>query len=175
MSCSLSTPADRATSISGDIFTRAAGRLNLKAWEPWEFTRSILFEFQNSDIDDEHWEWRLNWFAGVALLRTIGHVLYKVDAKRSDGHRTVIRSMWKSWHDDRRQHWIFFDFIERERNNILKEFSFGAELPSANDQRVLAYADTHDDAAQLFREAVYWWRDQLEVIETGLADHKEEV
>lgn len=63
------------------------------------------------------------------------------------------------------ENWIFFDFIEKERNNILKEFSFGAELPKAEDGRTLAYGKTCHDAAQLFREAVYWWRHELEKIE----------
>jgi hypothetical protein len=64
---------------------------------------------------------------------------------------------------------IFFDFIEKERNNILKTFSFGAELPAREDGRILAYGNTDIDATQLFREGVYWWRSQLREIEKRLA------
>lgn len=154
--------------IAGDIFTSAPGMLTLKAWEPWEMTRSALFEIQNSDIDAEHPEWRTNWIAGVAMLRATGHVLHKVDAATSARHKSMIDAAWHSWSTDRDGNWICFDFIEKERNNILKTFSFGAQLPSAEDGRLLAYGNTDFDAAQLFREAVYWWRFQLRMIEFQL-------
>ena len=154
--------------ITGDIFTSGPGISTLRAWEPWEETRSALFEIQNSDIDDEHPEWRTNWIAGVAMLRAIGHVLHKVDTAVSPHHKRVIDAAWRSWNADKDGNWIFFDFIERERNSILKTFSFGAQFPSAEDGRVLAYGNTGFDAAQLFREAVYWWRYQLRMIESQL-------
>ena len=159
---------DRPSFITGDIFRRSPRGTTLHAWEPWDFTRSILFEFQNSDIDEEHWEWKVSWFAGVALLRTIGHVLKNVDSRSSTKHAETINGFWHRWKTDRRAHWIFADFIERERNNILKEFAFGAALPALDDRRLLAYSNTDDDAAQLFREAVYWWRYQLELIEAEI-------
>ena len=158
----------RASSITGDIFTRGPTSTSLHAWEPWDFTRAILFELQNSDIDEEHWEWKVNWFAGVALLRTIGHVLGNVDSKTSERHSQVIAQKWREWKDRPQRHWIFPEFIERERNNILKEFAFGAALPSSDDDRILVYGDSKEDGAQLFREAVYWWRHQLESIEREL-------
>src|SRR5262245_12154749 len=110
------------TWITGDIFVCHLGRATLKAWEPWEYTRRSLFELQNSDIDEEHPEWRTNWIAGVAMLRTVGHVLHKVDAKTSTTHRSLIESAWAAWKMNKDEHWIFFDFIEKERNNILKTF-----------------------------------------------------
>jgi hypothetical protein len=154
--------------ITGDIFTSQPRPTTLKAWEPWWDTVAILFELQNSDIDDEHPEWRLHWVAGVALLRTVGHVLKKVDAKTSPKHLEAVKAQWSIWNGDKLENWIFFDFIEQERNNILKEYSFGATLPEPNDDRTLVYRDTDFDAAQLFREAVYWWREQLLAIENAL-------
>jgi hypothetical protein len=153
----------RPSWVTGDIFVKTP-RISLHAGEPWDFTCHILFEFQNSDIDHEHPEWMTNWFAGVSLLRTVGHVLRNVDRHRGPKFEKVINNFWTDIKEDRRTHWIFFDFIERERNNILKEFSFGARLPDdENDSRVLVY-DSHDewDGTELFREAVYWWRAQLE-------------
>jgi len=160
--------SERTSWITGDIFTSVSGQLTLKAWEPWEETRSALFELQNSDIDNEHPEWRRNWIAGVAMLRAVGHVLQKVDAASSHRHKSLIDSNWRSWNADKDGNWIFFDFIEKERNNILKTFSFGAQLPSSEDGRLLAYGSTGLDAAELFREAVYWWRFQLRAIESEL-------
>jgi hypothetical protein len=154
--------------ITGDIFTYHPERKTLKAWEPWEFTLHTLFFLQNADIGEDFPEWKMEWFAGVAALRTIGHVLHKVDSEQSQNHQNVINQTWKSWNFNKDDNWIFFDFIEKERNNILKEFSFGAELPSLEDGRVLAYGNTDYDASQLFREAVYWWRHELEKIEKAL-------
>jgi hypothetical protein len=140
----------------------------LKAWEPWRETQSLLFSFQNIDIDDEHPEWRIYWVAGVALLRTVGHVLDKVDGKISARHASIVQTLWSKWNSDRRENWIFFEFIEKERNNIMKEYKFGAALPAEGDDRVLSYHQGSDDATQLFREAVYWWRDQLDALEIML-------
>jgi len=109
-----------------------------------------------------------SWFAGVALLRTIGHVLRNVDRPCGTKYRCAVDGFWNDIRDDRSTHWIFFDLIERERNNILKEFSFGASLPNKDDdERQLVYTLQDDwDGTQLFREAVYWWRAQLEHLET---------
>lgn len=83
--------------VTGDIFVASPGSGVLSAWEPWEFTRWILFELQNSEIDEEHPEWRLSWVSGVATLRTVGHVLSKVDSKKSDLISNVVRLHWKNW------------------------------------------------------------------------------
>ena len=157
------------TWITGDIFVSSEALVTLNAWEPFDFTVGILFELQNSDIDDEHPEWRTHWIAGVAALRIIGHVLHKIDGLRSPRHKELIDAAWSRWSSDKDANWIFFDFIEKERNNILKEFSFGAKLPGISDERLLAYGTTDHDAAQLFREAVYWWRAQLRDLERSLA------
>ncbi len=156
----------RPSWVTGDIFVRSPVISRLFAGEPWSFTQHILFEFQNSDIDDEHPEWMVNWFAGVSLLRTVGHVLRNVDRPRGPEFRVAVDDFWTDIQSNREMHWVFFDFIDRERNNILKEFSFGASLPSnEEDGRVLVY-DLYDgwDGTQLFREAVYWWRAQLEFL-----------
>jgi hypothetical protein len=45
--------------ISDDIFVFSPPKQSLKAWEPFWDCVTILFEFQNSDADEEHTEWRL--------------------------------------------------------------------------------------------------------------------
>jgi hypothetical protein len=53
------------------------------------------------------------------MLRAIGHVLRNVDAKqREDNFRNALEDRFKLWKQDP----IFINFIERERNNILKEY-----------------------------------------------------
>jgi hypothetical protein len=62
---------------------------------------------------------KLFWFAALAMLRAIGHILQKVDAEeRGTNFRKALVHHFKRWKQDP----IFTDFIERERNNILKEY-----------------------------------------------------
>lgn len=64
--------------------------------------------------------WRVTWAGSVALIRAVGHVLQKVD-----GADRVVKdianeffSRWKVADEHR----IFREFIEHERNNLLKEY-----------------------------------------------------
>jgi hypothetical protein len=153
--------------ITGDIFVFTPPRQTLKAWGPFWDCVTILFEFQNSDVDEEHSEWRLHWVAGIALLRTIGHVLDKADATVSPRHRGEIDQLWEGWKSDRARSSIFWDFIEKERNSLLKTYAFGATL-SHDDEGYFVKFEDGQDAFQLFRQAVYWWRHQLMALEDAI-------
>ena len=156
--------------VTGDIFTRRIRTQTLYAWEPFWDCVDILFLFQNSDVADgeeELPEWRLYWVAGVALLRTIGHVLAKVDAKSSAQHSQAIGRLWKQLQLDRKGSPIFWEFIEKERNNLLKTYSFGARLVQGEEGAYIQF-ENGDDAFQLFCQAVYWWRHQLIELEDVL-------
>ncbi|MFL7905269.1 hypothetical protein ACJ41P_29350 [Azospirillum argentinense] len=153
--------------ITGDIFVSAPPKQTLKAWGPFWDCVDILFEFQNSDADEEHTEWRLLWVAGIALLRTIGHVLAKVDGAASSAHKQAVDHAWARWKADTTANAIFWDFIEKERNNLLKTYEFGAKI-SKGDNGYFVEFSGGEDAFQLFREAVYWWRHQLITIEDQL-------
>src|SRR4051812_43862610 len=80
--------------VAGDIFVFSPPKQTLKAWKPWWDCVSILFEFQNSEIDEERSEWMLYWVAGVAPLRTVGHVLAKSDALASVIHKIELDKFW---------------------------------------------------------------------------------
>lgn len=147
-----------------DIFVHQPPKQTLSAWEPFWECVTVLFQLQNSDLDDEHPEWRIWWIAGIALLRTVGHVLDKVDAKRSPHHKMTILQAWSNWKEDKDTNWIFWTFIEQERNNLLKLYKFGVEA----DADGLLHLDSGADGGQLFRESVYWWRHQLEALEATL-------
>ncbi len=156
--------------VRGDIFVHRPPRQTLKAWQPFWDCVSILFQFQNSDVADgdvELAEWRLNWVAGVALLRTIGHVLAKVDAKESERHSEEIAAFWRELKSHPTENEIFWEFIEKERNNLLKTYSFGGKLAVNSSEAYIEFEDG-SDAFQLFRCAVYWWRHHLMTIEARL-------
>ncbi|GBQ09045.1 hypothetical protein [Acetobacter cerevisiae] len=156
--------------VTGDIFTFNPPQQTLAAWKPFWDCVTILFQFQNSDVDDggeELKEWRLFWVAGLALLRTVGHVLDKVDAKKTSPHGKVIFERWKQWKNDKEQAEIFWNFIEKERNSLLKTYSFGARFVNDPEGAYIEFEDG-SDAFQLYRQAVYWWRKQLIEIEQSI-------
>lgn len=57
------------------------------------------------------------------MLRAVGHVLQKVDGEEPT-LKIPIREAYNSWKMDPDQHAIFWEFIEKERNNILKNYKF---------------------------------------------------
>jgi hypothetical protein len=153
-----------------DIFTFQPSQQTFRAWQPFWDTVEVLFEFQSSDIfdgDDELPEWRRSWVAGVALLRTIGHVLDKVDAKVSPKHRKVIDAFWLELKSDRQSSKIFWEFIECERNNLLKTYSTAARATKNEGGWFIEFGEG-SDAFDTFRAAVYWWREQLMRLEHAL-------
>lgn len=155
-------------SIEGDIFTKLSCPKTLKAWEPFDTCRGILFSFQHLGEEEiEYGDWFVPWIAGLALLRSIGHVLVKIDGKSSERHKEIIANAWDSWKTEAISRDVFFNFVEKERNNILKTFEFGARIEQAKDGIRLMYGDD-DDALELYRTAVYWWRYQLESMEFQL-------
>jgi len=60
------------------------------------------------------------------MLRTVGQVLDKVDSKTDPKLARIIASHWSELKANRDANWIFWEFIDRERDNILKEFELGA-------------------------------------------------
>jgi hypothetical protein len=72
--------------------------------------------------------WRTRWVALVALLRAVGHVLSSVDSDRDARTKDAIDSAWNQLRRSRPEPRIFWDFIQDERNNVLKAYRFGAGL-----------------------------------------------
>ena len=62
--------------------------------------------------------WRVHWAAAVALIRAIGHVLYKVDCHNSY-MKKISKQFYDEWNSNSQEHVIFREFIEKERNNLL--------------------------------------------------------
>lgn len=70
--------------------------------------------------------WRPRWVAVVTLLRAVGHVLNKVDSECSIEARAVIEEAWEGLKGSKPE--IFWQFIEEERNNVLKAYEFGPAI-----------------------------------------------
>ena len=146
------------------------------------------------DEEDER-RWRVLWAGAMALLRTVGHVLRNVDGADASVHR-VVDAAWGRWKADRSSNAVFWEFIEEERNNILKEYRFSV-LDSAEvglvvvarededsghpvqDEAVFSPGEnlfrplvdgfgTGEDARDVYGEALQWWDAELSRIEAAL-------
>lgn len=123
---------------------------------------------------------RALWIGGLALLRTVGHVLQKVDGKDEQ----IAVSLARIW-PQRRKDSIFRDFIENSRNRAIKEYEFdiydlstvlvvtenerGSQVPSLfNDCEFMPLLDgfgAGNDARDVYDAAIRWWNDVLGEVE----------
>jgi hypothetical protein len=132
-------------------------------------------------------QWRLRWCAVLTLLRAVGHVLSKVDASSTSiapEFRDEAARWWKELNRTKPEPLIFWEFIEKDRNALLKEYRFSAEqgivmrgvldVMLLHHMPVIAVAEptylmkdgpfAGRDQRDLVEEAITWWDDQLEEI-----------
>ena len=134
---------------------------------------------------DEPATFRVQFAACCALLRTVGHVLEKVDRKDSPQHMAAIDAAYGRWRADRSKYALFWDFIENERNRILKEYDqnivygghmfiyHNAETGEALQEEV--GSDLYvplgagpfqgEDVRDMVDHAIGWWELELNLIE----------
>ena len=142
--------------------------------------------------------WRLHWVAAIALIRAVGHVLEKVDGT-SQSVRSASRAAFSQWKSGAPEHEIFREFIERERNTILKTYDFNlhpseevelvlvSNLKRVSDGAIVQSAQVYpigeniyrplldgfregDDARDVLSDAIEWWDKQLSFIEQAARD-----
>ena len=143
------------------------------------------FVLELLDEERDRQRFRVFWVAACALLRTVGHVLIKVDAEEDDDTARAIDRAWKRWNDERDANNIFWDFIEEERNIVVKEYKsrYGEgmtgilfENPSSGEVMVESLAEeiykpmlygpfASCDCRELVREGIEWWQRELDIIE----------
>lgn len=72
-------------------------------------------------------DWKVIWIGACTLLRTAID-LFNVDAKSciAKSLREEVRSEWKSIESNKDDHPIFWEFLRKERNNILHEYEWPA-------------------------------------------------
>lgn len=137
--------------------------------------------------------WRIHWAAAVALIRAVGHVLDKVDGE-NPSIKQAAHAAFKQWKSPDPKHEIFREFIERARNNLLKEYrsdvhplaevalavEFTAQPEGGSPPVRFAHVGEigeniyrplidgpweGDDARDVLANAIAWWDGQLAVIE----------
>ena len=147
-------------------------------------------EMLEEEVDGQRW--RVLWVGAMALLRAVGHVLKKVDGGNA-AVRPFVDAAYDRWKTDRLANVIFWEFIEKSRNNILKEYRFevldSAEVGlvvlgrsygrSASGEELFTVGENlyrplteglgeGEDARDIYREAVSWWDAELACMEEGL-------
>lgn len=134
-------------------------------------------------------EWRIRWVTSVALLRAIGHVLRNVDAHTNQLLKSVIEDSWKRLSATKPEPAIFWEFIEDERNNILKEYRLSAGLgitvrpgtchinlqtgeqrgdpgrPTLFDYAMRSGPFAGRDQREVLKQAIEWWESYLEAVD----------
>lgn len=153
-------------------YTVHARRVLSDCQEAWD-----RLELTTNDV-----EFRLFWVAAVALIRTVGHVLHKVDCEAQPQLQRIAEQHFKSWKAGDPGHEIFQGFIERERNNILKEYASEiseGDIPVAvlgDDEGVFSLDENlfrpmdggpyaGEDGRDVLKEAIDWWSQRLDEID----------
>ncbi|MBQ0960342.1 hypothetical protein KAK06_15410 [Ideonella sp. 4Y11] len=124
-------------------------------------------------------KFRLFWLAAVAGLRSVGHVLDKVDSLEQPKLGAAARAAYSRWKQEPENNQIFWQFIDNERNSLLKE---GEPAVYPVPHRLLIDADfVYDGDFDLFAPilkgpyigedcrdvlglAVSWWKEQINAI-----------
>ena len=121
---------------------------------------------------------RIHWVAAVALARAVGHVLVKVDAPKGPIWKGAIDKAYARWKSNREGNAIFWEFIEEERNNVLKEYSanvstdpthvvLGGTKCLIDDLLFCGMLDGRfagQDCRDVLQQAIDWWENELESI-----------
>jgi hypothetical protein len=141
-------------------------------------------------------EWRRRWVLAIVLLRVVGHVLDKVDGCQSPHYRSAIDNWWVMLKQTRPEPSIFWEFIEEERNSVLKQYRSRAgqgvsirvptlylnmktgeqwsdpdpPLPPLYHHTVVSGPFEGRDHRDVLREAIQWWVCQLDSIHRTVSE-----
>jgi hypothetical protein len=139
------------------------------------------YAYECLDIEENERKFKLLWVSCVSLLRAVGHVLRKVDCESDDVLRQKVDLWWRNINSEKGKHPIFFQFIEQERNNILKEYEIGMlsgemEILVGEHGEPFTLSETEycpmayglfegEDCREVVHGAISWWKAQLKCID----------
>ena len=153
--------------------------------------RLVVSEMRELGGDDPEWRIRARWISALAFLRLVGHVMDKVDQPALPARDAqVIISWWQGLKKPKQpEDSIFHDFIEEERNIIIKEYNFRFpwrhriltvnNVPLTFNGRRLSFGGTFtiaegpfegQDALELCDRGLAWWEEKISMLESRL-DH----
>lgn len=125
------------------------------------------------------------WLAAITGLRAVGHILAKTDKLNHPELANVIDQWWSNLNANKqaKDNRIFFEFIEAERNDTIKEFEIKydkqpqriavvQQFNSQNSESIYELDDllyipmlygsfAGEDVRDLIAEALQWWESQF--------------
>lgn len=154
----------------------------------WDVLRDCEHAFEMLETEESFDRFRVVWVAAIALVRAVGHVLHKVDGGKDQKLKKIIEDTYKSWKADKESHAIFWDFIEFERNTVLKQYEFGFFFDPIGiivpaEDKIFELDDglfcpigegryEGEDCRDVLEEAIKWWKTQLEFVERKYHDQQ---
>jgi hypothetical protein len=136
--------------------------------------------------------WRTRWVAVVGLLRAVGHVLDKEDARADAEVGRAIKRAWARVKATKPEPLILWEFIEKERNNVVQSYMVGIHLnitvrpgtawldrrtgetgggPSGPTTRAYFFSGSPfggTNPLELCRDAIAFWHDYLDAIDADI-------
>ncbi len=128
------------------------------------------------------------WLAAITSLRAVGHVLNKRDKLQNMQIAPIIDEWWKTLKESKEsgRNGIFFNFIDLERNDTIKEFCFnycdypqkiGVFQNSDKEATVDEYTLNDclfipveegifkgEDIRDMISESIEWWKQQFTIM-----------
>ena len=165
--------------------------MSLKAREVLADASVALEDFEASATTPY---WRTRWVALITILRAVGHILDKVDGESDGCLRVAIDTEFAKLKSTRPEPKIYWQFIDAERNTVLKEMLLGAHLnitvrpgaawwnattdesggdpggPTTYDHFMRGGSYDGRDPRELSREAIQFWQCYLDEVERRAAD-----
>lgn len=120
-------------------------------------------------------EWKVIWVGSCTLLRTCID-LFKADAKSciDQGLRNAVKAEWNAIEYEKDKHPIFWEFLRRERNNIIHEYqwtAYAAWLSSDGTVEekfnMLQFPRDDSQSVVIMRSGYYKGRNSLELLHEG--------
>lgn len=137
--------------------------------------------------------WRRRWITCVILLRAVGHVLKNVDANACGALKSEISAAFEQIKQTKPCPIIFWEFIEKERNHIVKQYKFNAGQgiritggeAGYNESGKLVYSSQGSieflykinsgpfegrNQVDVIQEAIDWWENYLDEIDKAVTN-----
>lgn len=118
--------------------------------------------------------WRRRWVACLALLRSVGHVLDKVDSNSDPSLSRIIRDRYLRLKASRPKPEIFWRFIDDERNIVLKQYEFRVES-AALGVGVSHISKTGQDGRLITAQANWFHEVRIDVMRSGPFEGRREI
>lgn len=121
--------------------------------------------------------WRRRWSTVVVLLRATLHALQKVDAKADRSLERALNARWMDLRATKPVPQILWQFIDEDRNLILKEYEHRAGqsvavMVGTGSSRTSYHVNTGpfagEDPRRVAAEAIEWMQDFLDELDAAV-------